>query len=553
MVASARWILVMVLFVWAGGARAEVCALDDVPAATLLLPYFEVAVADPDGVSTLLSVVNTVGQSTLARVTLWTDLGLPTFGFDVYLTGFDVYTLNLRDLFVAGKLPETGDAVSPLGHLSLGHVEFPGCAGLPGGLAPLPPSLLTSLVAAHRGDPSSFFFNGLCGARRHGDGWVRGFLTVDVVRECSALRPGDPGYFGQDGVAAADNRLIGDYFVVDGFNNFAHGENLVRIEADPEHFGPGDKTFYGPFVDWSGADGREPLPATWGTRQLQQGSFFPITLLTVWRGLLEPMAPFACTTRPQLPLSTLVYEFDEEENVSLVFPNSGIVDPPLPLESLEPFPLAASEQDVTRFASTGPFFDLGWLYLDLHSQPVGNAVAPPEARSQAWVGSRIAALGRFSVGMNATPQSPACGEVGCGLGEAQPAGLVCVRGVPVSGRPEIEELLVGQRAQFDVYPAGCFSSSCTRVYQAECRVGATGAGGILPIRSRFCLGTTSEGACTADCGGGGSTACLSEPLAAGTYHATFGGFSLDFTVPSEIPRGGLCVDAGCPACVRPLE
>ena len=89
------------------GILAGNCRTADQPSATLLVPYFEVDVADPNGRTTLVSINNASARSVLARVVLWTNWGLPTLAFDVYLTGFDVQTLNLRDLF-NGRLPETG-------------------------------------------------------------------------------------------------------------------------------------------------------------------------------------------------------------------------------------------------------------------------------------------------------------------------------------------------------------------------------------------------------------------------------------------------------------
>ena len=41
-----------------GAANAEICTIDDVPAATLLLPYFEVDLNSTNGVTTLFSVNN---------------------------------------------------------------------------------------------------------------------------------------------------------------------------------------------------------------------------------------------------------------------------------------------------------------------------------------------------------------------------------------------------------------------------------------------------------------------------------------------------------------
>src|SRR5918995_1847445 len=101
-----------------GQAVAEIGTIDDVPAATLLLPYFEVDLNSPNGITTLFSINNASAAAALAHVTVWTDLSVPVLDFDVYLTGYDVQTMNMRDI-VNGILPQTldqnsdtGDAVS---------------------------------------------------------------------------------------------------------------------------------------------------------------------------------------------------------------------------------------------------------------------------------------------------------------------------------------------------------------------------------------------------------------------------------------------------------
>ena len=100
------------------------CRVANQPAATLLVPYFEVDLNDPDGATTLFSVNNASAKPALARMVLWTDWGVPTLAFDIYLTGYDVQTLNLRDLFT-GTLPRTGPAISNTGALSLGADRLP--------------------------------------------------------------------------------------------------------------------------------------------------------------------------------------------------------------------------------------------------------------------------------------------------------------------------------------------------------------------------------------------------------------------------------------------
>src|SRR5688572_19756977 len=91
-----------------GQAVAEIGTIDDVPAATLLLPYFEVDLNSTNGVTTLFSINNASAAAALAHVTVWTDLSVPVLDFDVYLTGYDVQTINMRDI-LNGILPKTAD------------------------------------------------------------------------------------------------------------------------------------------------------------------------------------------------------------------------------------------------------------------------------------------------------------------------------------------------------------------------------------------------------------------------------------------------------------
>src|SRR5688572_6616272 len=87
-------------------AAAVIGAMDVVPSATLLLPYFEVSL-DANGVTTLLAVNNAADTAALTHFTVWSDQGVVVLDFQCYLTGYDVVTINLRDVLVDGKLCRT--------------------------------------------------------------------------------------------------------------------------------------------------------------------------------------------------------------------------------------------------------------------------------------------------------------------------------------------------------------------------------------------------------------------------------------------------------------
>ena len=73
-----------------GQAFAELCTVDAVPAATLLLPYFEVNLADSNDVNTVFSINDASAPPALAHVSVWTDWSQPVLDFDVFFTGYDV-------------------------------------------------------------------------------------------------------------------------------------------------------------------------------------------------------------------------------------------------------------------------------------------------------------------------------------------------------------------------------------------------------------------------------------------------------------------------------
>ena len=218
---------------------------------------------------------------------LWTDLSVPTLGFDLYLPGHGARAVDLRDLFLTGSLPVTGP--SPL----------PGCAGvLPP--APVPASTLAALNAAHRGEPSQLF-GGLCGGASYGDGLLRGYATVDLTTRCTSALPGQAGYFGAGGAVGFDNLLWGDYALVDPAGNLAAGGPLVHLQAstvDPLTGPSGRPTFYGRYVAWTAADHREALPRTWGASSRRFGTLAGGARLLVWRDSGQVIQPFLCGATP---------------------------------------------------------------------------------------------------------------------------------------------------------------------------------------------------------------------------------------------------------------
>lgn len=375
------------------------CRIGVQPSATLLMPYFAVDLDNPQGQTTLFSVTNARAESHLVKVTMWTDWAVPSLSFDVYLTGYDVQTFNVRDL-LAGRLPRTGSALSAHGLLSGQPASFRGCGG--GGAAsatayePLPPAQVQHLEAWHTGGASAL--SGDCASAPRPGNTATGYITIDVVNECSQLLPSDSGYFisGGRGVASNENAIWGDFFLVNPAQDLAQGETAVHLIADEEQYDRGP-TFYGRYVNGGGADNRQPLGTRYGVRFANGGVFDGNTQLLVWRDTRSGDAePRACGSSPawfplgiQSPMA-----LDEEENASLFASDAA---------STGLIASAVQQVDVgTLLPTPEPF---GWVILDFQTDSA-QAVSGP---GQAWVIPVMSAQNRFSVSFRPVRLDAECG------------------------------------------------------------------------------------------------------------------------------------------------
>ncbi|HSP17388.1 MAG TPA: hypothetical protein VLV78_21775, partial [Thermoanaerobaculia bacterium] len=81
------------------------CDIGVAPAATLLLPYFEVDLGTAGtGRTTVFSITNVSPYAQIAHVTLWTDWSFPVLDFNIFLTGYDVQPINLYDVIARGLI-----------------------------------------------------------------------------------------------------------------------------------------------------------------------------------------------------------------------------------------------------------------------------------------------------------------------------------------------------------------------------------------------------------------------------------------------------------------
>jgi len=273
-IASGLVTLFLLVLVMGGAASHATDKVAPEPAATLLLPYFEVDLGNPNGANTLLSVNNASAMAVLAHVVFYSDLSVPVLDFNIYLTGYDIQTISMRDILVNGLLPQTASAgqdlsntISPQGPFSQ-DINFASCTGqLPP--PPLPANFLQHLQNSLTGKASALF-GGLCSGRALGDNVARGYVTVDTVNNCTLRLPSDPAYFSND--ITDQNVLWGDYFYINPTRGTTEGNPLVHILAEPpivppeELLAPSPYTFYGRYVGWSGIDHRHPLGTNFAAR-----------------------------------------------------------------------------------------------------------------------------------------------------------------------------------------------------------------------------------------------------------------------------------------------
>jgi hypothetical protein len=384
------------LLALAGPVAATIGTIDNVPAATLMLPYFEVDLDNTEGVNTLFSINNSAASAVLTKVVVWSDQSVPVLNFNIYLTGYDVQTFSMRDVLVLGNLPRTAsdgqdplDDISPQGLLSQ-DINFASCSQLPFTNPAISNSFRLHLQQWLTGIESTATHNCAGSKNPETPRIARGYITIDTVSSCDIFFPGDWSTYGP--TLTDQNVLWGDWFMINPSENFAQGDMLVHIESCPTCFDPGDHTFYGRYNDGTADDDREPLPTTWASRYLNGGPFDGGTSMIIWREGNESTAAYSCALQGPpswYPLDTKqVLIFDEQEQPVIVDSCPGTCPDPI-----------AIPNEAQRMSVADDFlspFDFGWIYLNLQHPDLIAEYGDDDAQS--WVITVMEASGRFSVG-----------------------------------------------------------------------------------------------------------------------------------------------------------
>jgi hypothetical protein len=371
------------------------CDIKVGPAATLLLPHFEVDVAGTSGQTTIFTVTNVTRYPQIAHVTLWTDYGYPVLTFNLYLGGYDVQAINLADVLIRNTVAPPNGATSNTTPGSMSATTNPNlrasldCANTPGVLpSTIMATVRTALTIGNVGPAETSCNSYVYLGGNHAN--AVGYATIDVVASCTTRSPADPLYYTND--LLFDNVLIGDYQQIGAHTSFgpyttpnyprstdltfdAAANPMVHIRAVPEGGGAGwnvktglPYTFYDRYTPAAGRtiDRRQPLPSTFAARVVRGGFAGLATLLTIWR---ESLDRGSCETAGQnynLPIAEIV-AFDDHDNPVYFVQFSGVGETPIIYPAL-PATSSADLDNTNIFPYNYANGDIGsWLYLNLNN------------------------------------------------------------------------------------------------------------------------------------------------------------------------------------------
>ncbi|HEX2834320.1 MAG TPA: hypothetical protein VHW00_15025 [Thermoanaerobaculia bacterium] len=394
------------------------CDISVMPAATLLLPYFEVS---HDGViTTLFTITNAGPKERIAHVTLWTDLGYPVLDFNIYLTGYDVQSINLYDVIWRGIIaPPNGTApnLTPAGPFSVPNDELDvsNCGSEP---SPIPEVLIARVLSALTLGRVPAGVDPACNSVGTLHTNAVGYATIDIVRSCTTRNPTFNRYLTED--ILWDNVLLGDYQQLDrtvvegGRRNYTEGNPMVHIRAVSEggtaserRSNPGQyevtfhRTFYSRFLPDGNRtyDARQPLPAIFAARWIGDGGHLD-SRFKVWReGVVGP--PACAAYRANTMAFTDAVMFDENEN-AWSFEDPIIIDPPIFTDPALPLTSAFGHGDTNVLPRVTNQAIAGWVYFNLDNR---NA---DDYASQNWVIVTMRAENELSLDMDAAILGNGC-------------------------------------------------------------------------------------------------------------------------------------------------
>jgi hypothetical protein len=399
------------VFAIASTATAITCTIDQRPAATLLVPYFQVSYGPAgelisSGIGardTLVTIVNASSAPMIAHVNVFSRESTLLLDFNVALTGWDVQAMRLSDI-LAGNLPNSSDSAA-IGFdvcQRAGGSVYPASDGFlrVNPLSPADPNDNTLATTAYPPFPqiSAGLIHDLRVDCDGNEGLLAiGYIVIDHANYCNLSNPTQSAYYANDAIGM-ENNLFGEIIFTSGLGLPTYGMSTVNLEADTE-FGtlasqtPATpvRTFYArywnPFTEvyctncgsgnantdlsisapWDAGfgDQREPLGLKWAARWFDLSptitSFF-----RVWR---SSVTGGDCVD-PE-PTVTLTF-FDEDENIV----TQGVCPSPCTQPTFN-FPLETQQRNIIDFSH--PSAAAGWVNMSFVNASSGDVL------DQAWV------------------------------------------------------------------------------------------------------------------------------------------------------------------------
>ncbi len=419
---------VTALFAIASSATAITCTLDQRPAATLLVPYFQVSI-DPitGGIvssgglarDTIVTIVNASAAPMIAHVNVYNRFSEIKLDFNVALSGFDVQAMRMADI-ISGSLPTTlnsdGDDVCQGGANIVYVLGASPIANRNGYLrvSPLSPATVQDNSNGTTNYGSTPYFSIAEDLATDCDGVVGplafGYVAIDHANYCNLSDPTDPAYYFNDAIGM-ENNLFGEIIFTSGNGLPTYGISTVNLEADASFSdarlveqwgGLPVRTFYARYVgtdvlctncgsgdpdsdldlsapwDEGYGDTREPLGLRWAARWFDLRDPVVGDVITsnfqVWRSSpTTDTVDGICVDNE--PLSTLTFWDEDERTVT-----QGVCPSPCTTPQFN-FPYETQQKNIRKFVHPlGIGVVAGWVELDFLNLGSGDVL------DQAWAG-----------------------------------------------------------------------------------------------------------------------------------------------------------------------
>lgn len=402
-------------------AYANFCARDTVPSASLLVPYAAVSAnLDPNGQTTIFTITNVSRDAQIVHITLWTMFSEHVLDFDVILTGYDVISINFRDI-LAGKfnLLGTRPVSASKSDNFIAKLQLPAFGYVPYELGPDGRGAVTGTTLPSPQDRNVFAGSTACqkfpyddfsvlapevfqcfrdkiirplslhkSANRHTspnalNTWLKPanvnldmlqfYVTAEVVRDCNLLFPAEAAYWSQE-YPTFSNVLIGDVIWLNTAANYSEAMPAVHIERDRQWSGWGYYDRYSRQLTPPVPSYYEPLATALAVRYADLADVK--TSLLFWKSRIDFLGMTAATNRCDgytwINLGSInetdgyvYYSWDMDELPGSEIPQGCVISPcPAP-----PGPFNVLPFETQRVPITSANFNLpgsmGWMLFVL--------------------------------------------------------------------------------------------------------------------------------------------------------------------------------------------